>query len=190
MLMSPLQSACELAMPHRGAPMTPPPRLTCSLCRRPQSTCICRFAAPTPTHCEVLILQHPLEVQHVKNSARLLHLSLTGSRLVVGEVFDDATLRALLPAPRSTVLLYPATAYTGHAPAAPLDAEQLTEPKNLRLVVLDATWRKSRKMLHRRARPTANCTFALPISGALHRCKSFVWQSHTARFAPCIASRT
>jgi DTW domain-containing protein YfiP len=124
------------------------PRATCAQCLRPQSTCICRFVTPTHTACEVLILQHPMETLHAKNSARLLHLSLPGSRMVVGEAFDDAALGAQMPDDRYTVLLYPPTAYEGHVDPAPLDATQLSDLQNLRLVVLDATWRKSRKMLH------------------------------------------
>lgn len=123
-------------------------RAICAACLRPQATCICGFITPTPPTCEVLILQHPLEEHHAKNSARLLHLSLPGSRLVAGEAFDDAALQALMPGPRYTVLLYPPTAFEGHAAPAPLDAMQLNDPRQLRLVVLDATWRKSRKMLH------------------------------------------
>jgi DTW domain-containing protein YfiP len=96
----------------------------------------------------VLILQHPLEELHAKNSARLLHLSLPGSRMVVGEVFDDAALQVLIPEPRYTVLLYPTTKYEGHAASAELDTTQLEGLTKVRLVVLDATWRKSRKMLH------------------------------------------
>jgi DTW domain-containing protein YfiP len=125
-----------------------PRRPTCPHCQRPQATCICGFVTPTPHACEVLILQHPLEEHHAKNSARLLHLSLPNSRLVVGEVFDDAALQALMPQPRYTVLLYPPTAFEGHAAPAPLDALQLKDPHSVKLVVLDATWRKSRKMLH------------------------------------------
>lgn len=103
---------------------------------------------PTPHATEVLILQHPLEEHHAKNSARLLHLSLPRSRMVVGEAFDDAALQALMPQPRYTVLLYPPTQYPDHATPATLDPQQLADPANVRLVVLDATWRKSRKMLH------------------------------------------
>ena len=128
--------------------MPNPRRLLCAQCLRPQATCICSFITPTLPACEVLILQHPLEAQHAKNSARLLHLSLPGSRLVVGEAFDDAALQALMPEPRYTVLLYPPTALEGHAAPALLDATQLSDPQKVRLVVLDATWRKSRKMLH------------------------------------------
>ena len=123
-------------------------RPTCPQCLRPQATCICHWVTPTPPTCEVLILQHPLEEHHAKNSARLLHLSLPGSRMVVGEMFDDAALQALMPQPRYTVLLYPPTAYEGHAVPAALDPAQLRDPSQVRLVVLDATWRKSRKMLH------------------------------------------
>jgi DTW domain-containing protein YfiP len=123
-------------------------RTNCPRCLRPQATCICGFVTPTAVACEVLILQHPLEEHHAKNSARLLHLSLPGSRLVVGEVFDDAALQALMPEPKYTVLLYPPTDYEGHATPEPLDAAQLNDLQNVRLVVLDATWRKSRKMLH------------------------------------------
>ena len=123
-------------------------RPTCPHCLRPQATCLCHLAVPTASACELLILQHPLEVHHAKNSARLLHLSVPGSRIVVGEAFDEVALQALLPGPRTTVLLYPPTAYEGHAAPALLEPSQLQHPETLRLVVLDATWRKSRKMLH------------------------------------------
>ena len=136
-----LQTSQCASAPHAQRPM-------CQRCARPQSTCICRWITPTRHACEVLILQHPLEVHEAKNSARLLHLSLAASRLVVGERFDDAALAALLAPPAYTVLLYPATGYAGHATPALLDPLQLADPQRVRLVVLDATWRKSRKMLH------------------------------------------
>jgi DTW domain-containing protein YfiP len=97
----------------------------------------------------VLILQHPMETANAKNSARLLHLCLPGSRLVAGEVFDN--LDALLAGPRRPVLLYPDTPgdrAAGIAPP-PFDPAADGAPGNpVLLVVLDATWRKSRKMLY------------------------------------------
>jgi DTW domain-containing protein YfiP len=96
----------------------------------------------------VLILQHPLEVKHAKNSAGLLRLSLSQSRILVGEVFDESALRAAWSPAKYTLLLYPASDYAGHAPPASLDVTQFSDPAHVRLVVLDATWRKSRKMLH------------------------------------------
>ena len=120
----------------------PPRRATCAACLRAQSACICGWVRPLVSPVELLILQHPLEVANAKNSARLLHLSVAGSVLAVGEAFDADALGTLLHAGgRTPVLLYPET------PDAPA-AAPLPLPERLRLVVLDATWRKSRKMLH------------------------------------------
>jgi DTW domain-containing protein YfiP len=143
-------------------------RNTCERCLRPQSACICRWIASVDSAVEVLILQHPLEVTNAKGSARLLHLSLPNSRLTVGEAFCEADLQALLwmpwgesqagegaaVIPRQPVLLYPQS--TGVMMEEESAREQLNsatseiprQPAHVRLVVLDATWRKSRKMLY------------------------------------------
>lgn len=98
---------------------------------------------------EVLILQHPLEADNPKGSARLLHLCLPNSRLLVGEVFEDS---ALLTGPSvHTLLLYPDTPQDQApdlSPAPALPPEWLHQPSRLRLIVIDGTWRKSRKMLY------------------------------------------
>ncbi|OWW20695.1 tRNA-uridine aminocarboxypropyltransferase [Noviherbaspirillum denitrificans] len=136
--------------------MIPTKRPVCPRCLRPQQTCICQLSIPVAHGVEVLILQHPLEVAHAKGSARLLHLSLPQSRLLVGEVFDEQALHALLHAPftpgaqrRHAVLLYPDTPDTaGMAQQPARIGVPWNEPEKLRLVVLDGTWRKSRKMLY------------------------------------------
>jgi DTW domain-containing protein YfiP len=127
-------------------------RATCAACLRAQTACICRFVTPVASSVELLVLQHPLEVGNAKNSARLLHLCLPGSRLLVGETFDPTALDAALSSNgRTPLLLYPET--PGEAalglPAPPVaDSALLERPECLRLVLLDATWRKSRKMLY------------------------------------------
>ncbi|SFU85998.1 DTW domain-containing protein YfiP [Polaromonas sp. YR568] len=123
----------------------PVTRPRCAACLRPQSACICAWVTPVAHAADVLILQHPLEVDHAKNSARLLHLSLPRSRMLTGEAFDEGSLQDALKEPRYNVLLYPQTP-GDEAPA--LDTGQLKDPSRVRLVVLDGTWRKSRKMLH------------------------------------------
>jgi DTW domain-containing protein YfiP len=136
-----------------------PRRPQCAGCLRPQNACICAWVTPVAHQVEVLILQHPLEVDHAKGSARLLHLSLPHSRLLTGEVFADAALLAapfeaagaVAGGPRHTLLLYPDRPQDQAlgVPAPPaLPAGWLREPARLRLVVLDGTWRKSRKMLY------------------------------------------
>jgi DTW domain-containing protein len=139
-----------------------PKRLTCATCLRPQRTCICQWITPISHTVEVVILQHPLEVANAKGSARLLHLSLPRSRLVSGEVFAEEALQALLAEPlapqaaayrpKRTILLYPDTPQDqalAMAPPPVLAPDWLREPAQLRLIVLDGTWRKSRKMLYR-----------------------------------------
>jgi DTW domain-containing protein YfiP len=122
-------------------------RAGCAICLRPHSACICQWITPVAHAAEVLILQHPLEVDHAKNTGRLLHLSLPRSRMLTGETFGEGGLRAAMgETPAYTVLLYPPTPEDAGAPG--LDVERLRDPAGVRLVVLDATWRKSRKMLH------------------------------------------
>lgn len=106
-------------------------------------------------------MQHPLEVANAKGSARLLHLSLPNSRLVTGDVFAEPALLALLTAPfqpqseaqrpKRAILLYPDTPQQralGMAAPPVLAPAWLQDPLQLRLIVLDGTWRKSRKMLY------------------------------------------
>ena len=115
------------------------------MCLRAQSACICRWIAPVAPQAALLVLLHPLEVGNAKNSGRLLHLSVAGSELAVGEAFDADALDGLLHAGgRTPVLLYP---HTPDDPSLPLPFPALPA-SSLRLVVLDATWRKSRKMLY------------------------------------------
>jgi DTW domain-containing protein YfiP len=129
------------AVPH-------PPRPLCSACQRPLRGCICRWVTPTDNLTDVLLLQHPLETGNAKNSLRLLQLSLARRRLMVGEAFVPDDLERMLcgtgpsAAGATPLLLYP---QTPGIPAAP--APEIDPARPLRLVVLDATWRKSRKML-------------------------------------------
>ena len=132
-------------------------RASCERCQRPRSACICHWICPVIPQHEVLILQHPLEVKQAKGSGRLLQLSLPGSQLVIGEQFDTAQLHQLLSGswhdtalPVRPVLLYPETEQRTSATSSvtAIAADSLGAQQRLRLVILDATWRKSRKMLY------------------------------------------
>ena len=129
---------------------TLPRRPMCATCLRPAATCICRWTAPVASAVEVLILQHPMEVANAKGSARLLHLCLPGSRIEVGEQFDHQALQQMLGRHgRRPVLLYPDTPGDRPLGMAPPPTEgKALAPAHTQLVVLDATWRKSRKMLY------------------------------------------
>lgn len=127
-------------------------RIDCPECLRPGSHCFCPLVQTVACNVELLILQHPLECGHAKNTARLLHLCLPGSRLEVGECFATVALQEWLAAGgRHSVLLYPPSPPDPLLPLPPspaLPAAWRHAPQQLRLVVLDGTWRKSRKMLY------------------------------------------
>ena len=77
----------------------------------------------------LLILQHPAEAGHAKNTTALLTLGLSPVQRLRGETFDAALARP------GDVLLYPA------AGGVPLPET----PR--RLVLLDGNWRQSRRLL-------------------------------------------
>ena len=115
-------------------------RIQCPRCLRPQTHCLCPLIPSLDSRTRVLLLQHPSEVNHALNTARLAALGLSNSQLLVGEVFED--LSELLNPPGYTArLLFPAD------DAQPLQAYTPGE-QPLLLVVPDGTWRKARKLLH------------------------------------------
>lgn len=115
-------------------------RPQCSRCLRPVTHCLCALIPSLDSRTRVLLLQHPSEVNHALNTARLAALGLNNAQWVVGEVFED--LHALLNQPGYRArLLFPGEGAQPLQAYAPSD-----EP--LLLVVPDGTWRKARKMLH------------------------------------------
>lgn len=115
-------------------------RPQCPRCLRPQTHCLCPLIPRLDSRTRVLLLQHPSEVNHALNTARLAALGLSNAELIVGEVFED--LPTLLNRPGYQArLLFPAD------DAQPMRAYGGSE-EPLLLVVPDGTWRKARKMLH------------------------------------------
>ena len=92
---------------------------------------------------EIHILQHPLEQSHSKNTARLVKQLLPQTILWPGETESDfAHLRSkIAQAPSSWGCIYPAPqseAQTANTPPLPAT----------KLLFIDATWRKARKIWH------------------------------------------
>jgi len=61
-------------------------RLQCSRCLRPQTHCLCPLIPSLDSRTRVLLLQHPSEVNHALNTARLAALGLKNAELIVGGV--------------------------------------------------------------------------------------------------------
>ena len=118
------------------------PRPHCPRCARPAAHCLCALIPSLPSRTRVLILQHPSEVKHALNTARLAALGLSNAQLLVGEVFDS--LPALLQPPGyRACLLFP-----GEQAQALVPFVDQCSDVPLLLVVPDGTWRKARKLLH------------------------------------------
>ncbi|MEJ5040684.1 DTW domain-containing protein [Pseudomonas sp. B21-036] len=115
-------------------------RIHCERCLRPQTHCLCTLIPRLDSRTRVLLLQHPSEVNHALNTARLAALGLRNAELRVGEVFEDLEQWLTQPGYR-TGLLFPGEG------AQALQAYAGDERPWL-LVVPDGTWRKARKLLH------------------------------------------
>jgi DTW domain-containing protein YfiP len=115
-------------------------RLRCERCLRPESHCLCPLIPQLDSRTRVLVLQHPSEVNHALNTARLATLGLNNAQLLIGEVFED--MHALLNPPGyRPCLLFPGEG------AQTLVADE-GDHLPILLVVPDGTWRKARKLLH------------------------------------------
>ena len=132
-------------------------RDVCTACFRPLKTCICKHIQSAQNLVSLTILQHPQEIYEVKNSAKLLSLCLKNSQIETGEIFSPNFFRKYQEQGLYDLLLYPETPEEkslgiAHPPAIDITrlpaADNLTNASKVRLWVLDATWRKSRKMLY------------------------------------------
>lgn len=132
-------------------------RALCSRCLRALRACICGCVRPVSNNTEVLIVQHPQEAGHIKNSARLLHLCLTHSRLLNQAIIDEPMWTTLL-ADKRCVLLYPAS----DASTPLFLPEQAGDGDDLRLILIDASWRHSRQILAQSPQLQALPRLALP----------------------------
>lgn len=131
-------------------------RINCDRCLRPLRNCICSLVNIHNNMIELLILQDKTEAVNAKNTAGLLHLCLKNSQLYKlnsDESMAAAELdRLLFASGKQPLLLYPPTrdaAALGLEMPLPAPDIRQIGPNGLRLVVIDATWRKSRKMLYK-----------------------------------------
>lgn len=116
-------------------------RQICLECHYPISTCVCANIETLTLAPQLIVMQHPSEVEHAKNSVRLLKLVIPDTQVYVGETAEDfADLRdELASSNRPVYLIYP--------------NEQSQEVKQAKpnidgiYILLDGTWRKAFRML-------------------------------------------
>jgi DTW domain-containing protein YfiP len=113
-------------------------RRVCEGCGRPETVCLCSALTRTDSRVSVVIWQDPVEAKHPLSTAPLLHRSLRNSRLVVGEQFSFQDVFGDTCVERVAVLF-------------PFEHDRMVtrgEQVNIeKLLILDGTWRKVRKII-------------------------------------------
>ena len=123
------------------------PRKTCPNCQRPLPVCYCSALVQVANTTRVLIIQHPLEQKHPFNTGRMAHLCLNNSELIIAETLSAPLLADILKTP--SALLYPSLPWLPDTPEIKPEAREPAGDSNIQqLIVIDATWKKSKKMLH------------------------------------------
>ncbi|MFV0448762.1 MAG: tRNA-uridine aminocarboxypropyltransferase [Vibrio sp.] len=114
----------------------------CSQCGKAHKACICGSIVALDSQIELIILQHPTEEHRPMGTARILSLSLTNSRLLVGEDFrEHEELNQLLAeADAQHFVLYP------NDVSRSVREITLSEAQKIRIILLDGTWKKAFKM--------------------------------------------
>lgn len=117
-------------------------RQRCAECFRPLSHCLCHLIPTLWPDTQLLVIQHPDESSHALNTARLLVRGLVNAHLLVTESLDEypAWVARLTDAGWRNELLFPGADAVELAPVA--------DARPRRLVLLDGTWRKARKLLY------------------------------------------
>ena len=126
-------------------------RVLCDTCARPEKACICQFFIATFNQVPIVILRHPKETSHAKNTTPLLEHSLSHFPVIEGEDFtDNVALNQLLnDESKLCLLLYPSDESIELTNSSQLiQRKKNNEPveKQHVLILLDATWKKAYRM--------------------------------------------
>lgn len=115
----------------------------CTHCQLPTKVCLCAYVQPQACPLPVWVLQHPSEAEHAKSTVPLLRLALPELTVKVAE----QCLPPLMLADGQWWLLYPdESAVTVENLGLATHSSAASSIKGL--IVLDGTWRKTRRLLY------------------------------------------
>jgi len=122
-------------------------RVICPNCSRPQKVCICNFIESIDNRVEIAILQHPAEVKQIKGTAIIAQLALTHCKTWVGEQLSELPgLVTWLTENKNVFLLYPEIDKQVKE-CQVFDVGQIEHSHDVKVLILDGTWRKTFKMM-------------------------------------------
>ena len=110
-------------------------RTYCHICYRSADACLCAEITRVDNHWPIVVLQHRQEIRHPLGTAIIAKLGLSDNRFLIADDqgFDVPTE---LPSP---ALIYPGDTAR--------NIEELIDTPPRPLLFLDASWRKSRRLL-------------------------------------------
>ena len=116
-------------------------RPLCSQCGFLQMQCVCQWVPSLTSSLQVLILQHPKESTHAKNTVKLLTLALPTIQVAVIET-QAQLLLALTDKPKSHWrLVFPTQT------SVAIETVDMTQSQTIDgIILIDATWRKALAM--------------------------------------------
>ena len=107
-------------------------RKNCQTCGRAQAVCLCPWLQKIENPINLTVLRHGSEVDHALNTVEIIKSCLTNITVIDGEVFEPIS---------GAVLIYPGET------AKPLEDVSFESPAKT-YILLDGTWRKTRKMIY------------------------------------------
>ena len=115
----------------------------CKKCQYPLATCVCDHLSLIDSPSKIILLQHPREVKHAKNTGRLVQLAMPTTEVLVGEEPQDFAdlITRVNRSPNKFALVYPSPqsrSIESWSTTNKLTAEYL--------IFIDSTWRKAYKM--------------------------------------------
>src|SRR4051812_14784690 len=112
------------------------PRETCYRCLKAKPTCFCHRIRAFVSDPELVILIHPREARNRVGTARMLHLSVTNSRMIDGADFtrDDRVNELIADPALHCAILYPGPQSLDLTHCSPDEARAFT-PAGKRLVL-------------------------------------------------------
>jgi DTW domain-containing protein YfiP len=114
------------------------------------STCLCEWVKPINSPLEIIVLQHPLEAKHAKNTVKLLRLGLNHITVIEGESESDFAnvAKHCLTTPKKYAVCFPSSQSTSFERFSIERKSQRLECDLTSIIFIDASWRKALKMWH------------------------------------------
>lgn len=120
----------------------------CSSCRYPTSVCLCDAIENIESPRSIILLVHPKEVNHPKNTGRLVQLCIENTAIHIGETSSDfENLQSKITAdPSAYCLVYPSDNSRPLEPAIRGNSSDNNATDIKHWIFIDSTWRKAFKM--------------------------------------------